>query len=224
MTVRIKPHKSKTMSKIEKAVLFLVAVSFGAASYLYPHMPEMMASHWNAAGDVDGYMPKAAALFLMPAMSLVFFFLFLLIPKIDPMKANIAKFRRYFDIFILLFEIFFLYIYSLTILWSLGWRFDMTVAMMPALAILFYYMGIMIGNAERNFFIGIRTPWTLSSDRVWDKTHALGGKLFKAVAVLTLLAAFIPDYAIYLMLIPVLGVSFYLMIYSYLEFRKEVKR
>ncbi len=212
------------MSRIEKAVLFLVAVSFGIAIYLYPRMPEMMASHWNAAGEVDGYMPKAAALFLMPAMSLVFFFLFLLIPNIDPLKANVEKFRRYFDIFIILFEMFLLYVYSLTVAWSLGQRFDMTAATAPALAILFYYTGILIGKAERNFFIGIRTPWTLSSDKVWEKTHALGGKLFKAAAVLAFFAAFVPDHTVYLVFIPILGASLCLMIYSYLEFRKENKK
>lgn len=211
------------MSKIEKFTLFLIAMSFGVAIYLYPQMPETMASHWNAAGEVDGYMSKFAALFMMPAMALVLFGLFLIVPKIDPLKNNIAKFRSYFDIFILLFEIFLLYIYLLTIVWSLGWRFDMTAAMMPALAVLFYYMGIMIEKAERNFFIGIRTPWTLSSDRVWDKTHALGGKLFKVAALLTALGVFFPDHAIYLMLFPILGISAYLMVYSYLEFRREKK-
>jgi uncharacterized membrane protein len=211
------------MSKIEKASLFLIGLSFGAAIYFYPQMPEMMASHWNAAGEVDGYMPKALALFLMPAMALIFFGLFLIIPRIDPLKANIGKFRRYFDIFILLFEIFFLYVYFLTIAWSFGWRFDMTAAMMPAMALLFYYLGVLIEKAERNFFIGIRTPWTLSSDNVWKKTHARGGKLFKGAAALTLLAAFIPDYAIYFMLVPIVGVSIYLIIYSYLEFTREKK-
>lgn len=213
--------KKKIMSKIEKIILFLIAVSFGAAIYLYPQMPEMMASHWNAGGEADGYMPKAGALFFMPGLSLVFFFLFSLIPKIDPMQANIEKFRGYFDIFILLFEVFFLYIYFLTIVWSLGWRFDMTAAMLPALALLFYSMSILLGKAERNFFIGIRTPWTLSSDRVWDKTHARGSQLFRAVAVLTFLGVFAADYAIYFMLVPVLGASLYLIVYSYLEFRKE---
>ncbi|MFA7169753.1 MAG: SdpI family protein [Candidatus Paceibacterota bacterium] len=166
-------------------------------------------------------MPKVWGLFLLPIMSLMLFGLFLIIPKIDPLKANVAKFQKYFDGFILVFEIFFLYIYLLTISWSLGSRFDMTAVMMPALAILFYYMGILVGQAERNFFIGIRTPWTLSSDTVWKKTHRLGGKLFKAVAVLTALGFFFPAYAILLMLLPVIGVSIYLTVYSYFEFKKE---
>ncbi|MFA6897576.1 MAG: DUF1648 domain-containing protein [Patescibacteria group bacterium] len=209
------------MSKAKSLALFLIGFSFAFAFYFYPQMPERMASHWNFNGEVDGYMPKFFGTFLLPLMSLFLFALFIAIPKIDPLKANVAKFQKYFDGFILVFEIFFFYIYLLTILWSAGSRFDMTAAMMPAMAILFYYMGIMIGKAERNFFIGIRTPWTLSSDKVWDKTHRLGGKLFKAVAALTALGFFFPAYAFFLMFVPIIGVSIYLIVYSYVEFKKE---
>lgn len=206
---------------MKTVALLLVALSFAVAIYVYPLMPAMMASHWDFSGQVNGYMPKFWGLFLLPVMSLFLFGLFLLIPKIDPLKANVAKFQTYFDGFILVFEIFFLYIYLLTIFWSLGYRFDMTAAMMPALAMLFYYLGIMIGKAERNFFIGIRTPWTLSSDSVWKKTHAKGGKLFKAAAVLTALGFFFPAYAFILMFVPIISISIYLTVYSYFEFKKE---
>lgn len=209
------------MSKAKTSALFLVVLSFTIAVYVYPLMPDLMASHWDFSGEVNGYMPKLWGLFLLPAMSFFLFGLFLLIPKIDPLKANVAKFQKYFDGFILVFELFFLYIYLLTISWSLGYRFDMTAVMMPGLAILFYYLGIMIGKAERNFFIGIRTPWTLSSDSVWKKTHAKGGKLFKAAAVLTALGFFFPPYAFFLMFVPIISISIYLTVYSYFEFKKE---
>lgn len=209
------------MSKAKTSALFLVVLSFAIAVYVYPLMPDLMASHWDFSGEVNGYMPKLWGLFLLPAMSFFLFGLFLLIPKIDPLKANVAKFQKYFDGFILVFELFFLYIYLLTISWSLGYRFDMTAVMMPALAMLFYYLGIMIGKAERNFFIGIRTPWTLSSDSVWKKTHAKGGKLFKAAAVLTALGFFFPPYAFFLMFVPIISISIYLTVYSYFEFKKE---
>ena len=62
----------------------------------------------------------------------------------------------------------------------------MTKFIIPAFAVLLFYIGILIKHAKRNWFIGIRTPWTLSSDKVWDKTHALGGKLFQVSAVITL--------------------------------------
>ncbi|MCD6528067.1 SdpI family protein [bacterium] len=102
----------------------------------------------------------------------------MIIPKIDPLKKNLEKFRNYFERFFILLFLFLFYLYLLTIFWNLGLRFYIGQAMIPALAILFYYCGVLLEKAKRNWFIGIRTPWTLSSDEVWDKTHQLGGRLF----------------------------------------------
>jgi hypothetical protein len=79
----------------------------------------------------------------------------------------------------------------------------------------------MVENAKRNWFIGIRTPWTLSSDSVWDKTHKLGGKLFKVSGIIALFGVIFPLFAFYLVIVPVISVAFYTMLFSYLEFRKE---
>jgi len=211
------------MRKINLAIIGIILVSFAIGIYLYPQMPDPMPSHWNAAGQVDGYMPKFWGLFLMPLISLALFGLFLTIPRIDPMKANIQKFRKYFDRFIFLIMAFFLYIYLLTILWAFGFTFNFIFAMVPAFTILFYYAGILTENAKQNWFIGIRTPWTLSSEKVWDKTHKLGGKLFKAAAIIGLAGLILPDYAIWFVIIPVLFVAGYTMVYSYAEFQKEQK-
>lgn len=184
-------------------------------------MPAKMASHWNIRGEVDGYMSKFWGLFLMPLISVGMFLLFVLIPKIDPLKANIEKFRKYFDGFIVLVMIFLFYIYLLTIFWNIGLRFNMGQLMIPAMAILFYYCGILIENAKRNWSIGIRTPWTLSNEKVWDKTHQLGGKLFKIVGIVAFLGIIFPNYAFFLILFPVIAVSIYTVIYSYFKYRKE---
>jgi uncharacterized membrane protein len=93
----------------------------------------------------------------------------------------------------------------------------------PALAILFYYSGILIENAKMNWFIGIRTPWTLSSDKVWDKTHKIGGKLFKIAGVINLLAIFYQNYTIFFIVVPVIIVSIYTVVYSYFEYQKEMQ-
>jgi len=95
--------------------------------------------------------------------------------------------------------------------------------MIPAMAALFYYCGILVENAKRNWFIGIRTPWTLSNEKVWEKTHKLGGKLFKAAAIIILFGIVLKGYALLFILVPVIFVSFYLIVYSYVEYQKEVK-
>ena len=87
---------------IQILISCLILASFLLGAYLYPIMPERMASHWDASGSVNGYMSKLWGLFLMPVISTVLFLAFLVIPKIDPLKENIAKFRAYFDLFILL--------------------------------------------------------------------------------------------------------------------------
>jgi len=181
----------------------------------------MMASHWNSAGDADGTMSKFWGLFLMPIVVLGMFLLFMIIPKIDPLKKNIEKFRKHFDWFIYLIMLFMLYIYILTILWNKGYQFNMTTALLPAMAVLFYMIGIVVSRAKRNWFIGIRNPWTLSSDVVWAKTHKLGGILFKIMAVIILIAIPFKQYAIYLILIPVLSIVVITLVYSYLEYQKE---
>lgn len=208
------------MRRAEIAVLAVVLVSLFIGIYIYPMMPERMASHWNAQDQVDGYMGRFWGVFLMPLVTLLLWALFIIIPKIDPLKKNIETFRSYFDGFIIMIAVFFIYIYALTILWNLGHRFRMGQLMAPALAVLFYYCGVLIQHAKRNWFIGIRTPWTLSSDKVWESTHQLGAKLFKVSAIIILLAAVFPDYAVWLILAPVLFATIVTVVYSYLEYRK----
>ncbi len=209
------------MKKISIIVLLIILTSFIISIYLYPRMPDKLASHWNAKGEVDDYMPKFWGLFLMPFVSLGLFLFFLLIPKIDPLKANIEKFRKYFDAFIALIIFFLFYVYLLTIFWNAGLRFSMGQMMLPALGILFYYCGILIEKAKRNWFIGIRTPWTLSSDKVWEKTHKLGGRLFKIAGIIAFLGIVFPGYALFLVIIPVISIAIYIIIYSYFQYQKE---
>jgi len=211
------------MRKNEIIALGVTLLSFVIGIYLYPQMPERMASHWNARGQVDGYIPKFWGLFLIPLTSVGLLLLFIIIPKIDPLKHNIEKFRKYYDIFVLLSIIFLLYIHFLTILWNMGVRFNMAQLLAPAFGILFYYCGILIENARRNWFIGIRTPWTLSSEKVWKKTHKVGGKLFKISGIIAFIGMFLQDYVLFLILVPVISTTIYTIVYSYFEYQKETK-
>ena len=199
-------------------VFILVAVIVGAA--LYPSLPDTITSHWNAAGEANGYMGKFWGVFLMPLIMLIMYGVYLLIPKIDPLKANIESFRKYYNLFWVLFSVFFLYIFALLLAWNLGFRFDFTVAIIPALAVFFFFVGMLLKHAKRNWFFGIRTPWTLSSDIVWEKTHRLGSTLFKITALIMLLGVVFPDRFFWFLFIPLIGSVIYLLIYSYMEYQK----
>lgn len=203
--------------------IVIIALSFIIALYFYPSMPERMASHWNAEGSVDGYMPKTYALLLMPVISLVLYGIFLIIPMIDPLRRNIKKFWGYYENFVTLTIGFMLYLFMATIAFNLGYGFSMNYAIVPALSVLFYYVGIVMERAKRNWSIGVRTPWTLSDDRVWKKTHLAAGKVFKASAVIALFALFSTGFEIFFIVAPVVIGALALMIYSFLLYRKYHK-
>jgi uncharacterized membrane protein len=205
--------------------LILIVASLIAGSLLWNRLPDQMASHWNVNDEVDGYMPRIWGVLLMPLVVTGMLLLFLFLPAIDPLKANIAQFRETFNLFIVFITVFMLYIHGLTLAWSLGYQnFKMGTAMLPLMGLLFIFVGYMLRKAKRNFFIGIRTPWTLSSDSVWDKTHQLGSILFMASGALAIVGGFFGGItAFWLMFVPLIGSSLFLVIYSYVLYRKETK-
>ncbi|MFH1859045.1 MAG: SdpI family protein [Patescibacteria group bacterium] len=211
------------MRKSEIAILGIILLSLIVSIYFYPQMPEKIASHWNIQGQVDGYMSKFLGLFLMPIILIGFALLFVAIPRIDPLKANIEKFRRYYEGFIILLFLFLLSIHFQVILWNIGIKISPNVMFPIGLGLLFFYIGVLCENAKRNWFIGIRTPWTLSSEKVWEKTHKIGGKLFKIAGVIAFVGVFFQSYALFFIFVPVILVAVYTIIYSYFEYQKETK-
>lgn len=205
--------------------LLLILIATVAGLLLWNQLPDQMASHWNANDEVDGYMSKFWGVFMMPLVTLGLFLLFLVIPNIDPNKANIAEFRESFNLFIVLFVVFMLYVHGLTLAWSLGYTgFKISTALLPAMGLLFIFIGFMLRKAKRNFFIGIRTPWTLSSDTVWEKTHKLGAVLFMASGALAFIGGLFGGMiAFWMLFVPLIGSVIFLLVYSYVLYQRETK-
>lgn len=206
--------------KIIVAVILIIVLSFLIGIFSYKFLPEKIASHWNPGGEVDGYAGKFLGIFLIPIISIFLYLFFLLIPKIDPLKKNIEKFREYYDYLILIIFFFLFYVFLLTILANFGYQFNMTKILIPAIGLLFIYIGFILNKFKRNWFIGIRTPWTLSSEHVWKNTHELGSKLFKISGVVIIAGVFFQDNLVWFILIPVGVTVLWLVVYSYLEYRK----
>ena len=205
------------------SVLVVLATLVGIA--LWDRLPGQMASHWDVHDQVNGYMPRFWSVFLMPLLATGLFLLFLAIPNIDPLKANIAQFRETFNLFIVLFVGFMLYVYFLTLLWNLGYTgFNMSEALLPSLGVLFFFLGYLMRKSKRNFFIGIRTPWTLSSDQVWEDTHRLGSVLFMISGALAFLGSFAGGMtAFWFIFAPMMVSVLITLVYSYLLFQKEIR-
>ena len=206
-------------------VLIMIAAATLAGLLLWSRLPDQMASHWNVNDQVDGYMPKFWGVFLLPLITLGMFLLFLVLPSIDPMKANIAQFREVFNLFIVFIVGFMIYLYSLTLAWSLGYsNFRMSSAMLPGIGLLFILIGFMMRQARRNFFIGIRTPWTLSSDTVWNETHRVGAVLFMICGALAVIGGFFGGITAFWMLFaPIMVSTLFLLVYSYVLYQRETK-
>ncbi len=208
------------MTKGEIAGLVILALSLVLAAVCYPKMPELIASHWNAAGEVDGHTSRLAGLLLAPIIIAVMWLLFVAIPRIDPLKQNIARFRGILDWFIVVMLLFMLSIEAQVVLWNLSVKVPPWVTMPIALGFLFFFVGLLLGKTKRNYFIGIRTPWALASDVVWDKTHRLGSRLFMISGGIALLGVFFGKYALVFVLAPALVSTAVAAVYSYAVYRQ----
>jgi uncharacterized membrane protein len=180
-----------------------------------PELPDQLVSNWNAAGEPSGTMSKPLVLGLIPALTAGLLGVFAVIPRIDPLRANIAEFRPYYDWFVVVFTVYLFLIHTGIIAFNLGYEFNFVYLILLGMAGLFYYCGIVLTHAKQNWFVGIRTPWTLSNEVVWNRTHALGGKLFKLTAILAVVGLLFGEYALYFFLIPAVATAVTTVVYSY---------
>jgi uncharacterized membrane protein len=209
-----------TPSSRTVAGLVLAVVAAAASALLAPELPEQMVTHWDASGTPDGEMARATVLVGGPATVLATVLLFEVVPRVDPLGANVREFQQAYDAAAVLVEAFLAYVFGLVLAWNLGVEFEVLAALAPAFAVLYVGAGFLLERAERNWFVGIRTPWTLSSEQVWRDTHDLGATLFKAVGVLALGALVVPGYGIYFVVAPAVVVSVVATVYSFVRYRQ----
>jgi len=202
----------------------LVALSALASVLAAPGLPGTVVTHWNAAGRPDGTMARPVALAFVPALAAVIVGLLAVVPRIDPRRARYAAFRSYYDWLIVLVAGFLLVVHVGTLLFNLGYRFDFALLVLVGVAGLFYYVGVLLPHAEPNWFVGVRTPWTLESEAVWDRTHALAGRLFKLCALVSLVGLLFGAYAVYFLVVPVLATAAVTVVYSYVCFERIERR
>jgi len=212
----LKPVLSDMKSTHRFALAAGLVVASGVVSVLAaPDLPEQMATHWNAAGVPDDTMLKPVALVLIPILTAVLLGMFAVIPRIDPLGENIGEFRPIYDWFVVGFTAFMAIVHGGIVAFNLGYEFDFVLLLLAAVAILFYLVGVLLDHVERNWFVGIRTPWTMSSPEVWEQTNALGATLFKLTAAVALVGLLFGEYAIYFLIVPVLVTASITVVYSY---------
>ncbi|MEO0366298.1 MAG: SdpI family protein [Pseudomonadota bacterium] len=171
---------SKTADRI-CGVLVLLITAAGIAAY--PTLPEQVPFHWNAAGEVDGFSSRLTAVLFGPALAVFTWLLIRIIPSISPRGYRTDGFQDVLAILQVAMVAFMVGLGTLILLSAKGVEISMERSMPIAVGLLFALIGNYLGKVRKNFFIGIRTPWTLASDEVWARTHRLGGYLFVACGI-----------------------------------------
>ena len=173
-------------------VILLVLAGLVFSAVIAPQLPERVPSHWDAAGEINGYSSREQALWFMPVMVLALAAMMLGLPMLDPLRKNIDSFRPAYHWMVIGTTLFMEYLHVLTLLAGTGVQVNMSRMMIPAISLLLVGIGFVIEKAKPNWFIGIRTPWTLSSPTVWEKTHCLGAKTMKISGLVSLLGFLVP--------------------------------
>lgn len=204
-------------------VILIIFATFLASYLVYPELPDKMTNHWGLRGEPNGEMSKLWGAYLMPFVFLFLYLMFAVLPAIDPCRSNIQKFGKKFDDFIVTLFFFFFCLHIFMLLWNLNYELNIGRVMAPLMAMLFYFVSELVSSAEPNFSIGIRTPWTLSCEDNWKKVHGAGGYVYKISAVLAFFGLFFPRFAFWLVIIPVIFSSIFLVAYSYYLFEKKEK-
>ncbi len=166
----------------------LIAAAGAATAYFWPQLPAQVPVHWNAAGAADGYGPKAALWLLGPGMMAMVAWLGVVMPAISPRRFEINGFESTYYYVSGVVVGLLAYVYALVLAASLHVEVPMGTAIPAGIFVLLILAGNPLGKVRRNFFMGIRTPWTLASERVWYATHRLAARLMVASGVLGLFA------------------------------------
>ncbi|NOX85769.1 MAG: DUF1648 domain-containing protein [Chlorobi bacterium] len=210
--------------KNELPLIAIVAIPFAYLAYIWNELPGKVPVHWNINGEVDRYGNKAELILIPVILPLLIYLIFLVVPKIDP-KNKIGKMgKKYQNIKTLL-----------TVLMSILATFLIYTAknqsltnpnyVVLLLGVLYIILGNYFKTIKPNYFIGIRTPWTLESETVWKDTHKLGGKLWFGggfiVVISSLLLSKEADFKLFMIITGIIAII--PVVYSYFRFRKLEK-
>lgn len=220
--IRVKKYMIKYNYKTEIIPILVVILSLVLANYFYVHFPDRVVSHWDINGTPDGFSNRFTGAFAIPGLLVFMYALFFVLPLFDPKKERYESFGHVYRIFRNSILTVLFAIYALSGAYNLGYPINIGAVAPVIIGLLFIILGNYMGKIKPNWFVGIRTPWTLSSENVWNKTHRVGGAAFVLLGILLLLTPLLPAAAKFLVLIVgIVVMVFGTMIYSYLLYKKE---
>jgi len=203
--------------------LVIAAVAVAVSIWAYPRLPPTVATHWDLRGAPDGFSSRLLAVSIVPVVLLVMTGLYNVLPKLDPRGENYAKFLSTYWLIGNAVIVFVLVAHAMIIASGLGYSVRIDRLMPLGFGLLFIFLGNYITRVEPNWFVGIRTPWTLSSDTVWRKTHRTGGWLMVLGGFVLAVGAFILPHGAFLPLFvtTIVIVALIPIVQSYVLWKRE---
>jgi uncharacterized membrane protein len=201
-------------------VFAILAAAFSV--WAWPRLPAAVTTHWGFDGQPDGYAPRWVAAVIFPLFLLVLPLIFRALPKIDPRGENYAKFSDAYWLIANSVVLFLAGVHVVLLLNAIGTPVDINLVVGIGVGLLFMVIGNYLGKVQPNWFMGVRTPWTLASEQVWRKTHRTAGWLFVAAGLIIAISAFVPT----LPTVAVMGVAIAVaaiipVVQSYVLWKKE---
>ena len=200
--------------------LAVVGALLAFVAAVYPRLPASIPTHWNFAGEADAWSPRFPAALFAPGAALAVWLLALVLPRIDPRRERYASFRDTYWLLINVTLLFLAGIGVVSLAAALGWPVAVDRVVPAAVGVLFVAIGNHLPRVRSNWWMGIRTPWTLSSERVWQRTHRLGGRVFVLAGLVLVLSAFLP-LGEWVVLAAIATVAVVPLAYSYVVWRRE---
>jgi len=205
--------------------ILLIAAALLATAVLYPHFPARVPIHWNYRMEPDHFGPRWTLYLIGPGFMTAVMLMTWLFPWLSPKRFEIDGFWSTYHRVMLLFFGIMAYLYAVMLWADCGRSIDLGRAMLSGICLFIAFFGNVMGKLRRNFYLGVRTPWTLASERVWNATHRFAAKTFVAGGLVGLVFSIVGlfSWAILATLVGALApVVYSLVIYKQLERRGEI--
>ena len=204
-------------------MLIILIVVCAVAVYAYVKLPAdgQYPVHWSFSGQPDRYGSKVEAVSMGPVVSVLIYVLAVVLPGIDPKRRNYERFKNEYILLMQVIMGFLAAVYIISIMAAFGRQVNITLWVNAMLGVLFMVLGNYMSRIKQSWFVGIKTPWTLSSEKVWDKTHRFGGRMFVILGLIFVINAFvgfITNVAVFLVLL--FGLALSPIVYSYILYRR----
>jgi uncharacterized membrane protein len=205
--------------------LLLIAASAAVGFAVSHQLPVTIPTHWGISGEPDGWSDGASFVWWFPAFILFIHLVLTFLPGVDPKRENIRAAARQYFILRTAFAVFLCVLYVTILGYALGFAVNVKLVVMLGVAALFFIIGSLLPSFKRNYTVGIRLPWTLESDAVWDATHRVGQAVFRALAAITAVLAFLPDRVAFAgIIVALVGGVGELVFSAYRTYRDHAKR